>query len=65
MRYGVKCQDGCEYQRDPGILLRASGEMSCSCGQLYRKHPHCANSPNPDGPGYYLRVLCDGTHVKL
>lgn len=38
---------------------RACGDCVCKvCGRVYYDHPQAV-------PHYYLRVLCDGRHVKL
>ena len=53
-------------------FIRAGGDCVCSaCHKLYYDHPNCKNSEvhkrmrSSSFPEYVLRVLCDGTHVKL
>lgn len=40
-------------------FVRASGEMLCTCGVKYWKHPHDTGEHN------FLIVLCDGRRVKI
>lgn len=56
-----------ETDRRLASMVRASGECICEdCGKLYRKHP---DFTEPEGLSYdgrpFLKVLCDGTLVKL
>ena len=49
----------------PDRFIRADGGLICpSCGAEYRRHPYDpAELSFDDRP--FLRVLCDGTRVKL
>lgn len=52
-------------QREP--FIRAHGDTLCTCGKPYRKHPD-APDLGWSGDGTFrpfLKVLCDGTKVKL
>ena len=52
--------------RPPGaeFFIRACGDTLCSCGLDYYRHPYDVQELTyQDEP--YLRVLCDGTRVKL
>jgi hypothetical protein len=56
---GVECDGWLSF-------VRAGGDCVCEdCGEIYYKHPRCANSGLPAQESYVLRVLCDGRHVKL
>jgi hypothetical protein len=69
-RPGVVC---CDIECSGELsFIRADGNCECrDCGRLYYDHPHCKNSEIPEHwrsttrPEFVLRVLCDGTHVKL
>jgi len=43
---------------------RASGACVCECGFAYRDHPYSEDDVSFDGQ-LFLKVLCDGTKVKL
>lgn len=42
----------------PDFRRAAGGVICAACGKEYRQHPH-------NDPWFWLRRLCDGTHVKL
>jgi hypothetical protein len=49
----------------PEPFIRASGDCLCaSCGREYRRHPQDKIELSYDGHPF-LRILCDGTRVKL
>lgn len=50
----------------PGDVLRASGECVCPhCGRRYYRHPRDPYEVDASTGRAWLRVLCDGTRVKL
>ena len=48
-------------------FVRASGDCLCSdCGKKYYDHPSDKAPESLDWEGHpFLRILCDGTRVKL
>ncbi len=55
------CREDCNAD-----MIRAAGDVQCkACGLPYRKHPRCRGHYDRSGEYYWLRVLCDGLHVKL
>lgn len=72
-----KCVEGCPAEElgDPARFfkqvqetpeaVRAGGECTCpTCGNLYRQHPYDMKVLDWEGHPF-IKVLCDGTRVKL
>jgi hypothetical protein len=56
---------GCPRPCYAPSFTRAEGDVACPvCGCLYREHPFCSRTA-ADAGHHFLRVLCDGQHVKL
>jgi len=49
---------------DPPDCTRSSGAVRCSCNETHRQHPGDPAWLNSEGRPF-LRVLCDGSRVKL
>ncbi len=67
--WDASCMSNAVLCYQPWYFIRASGDCVCSCGREYRKHKHDPTQlgpPDHNGvPQPFLRVLCDGTRVKL